>query len=71
MVRSWNQTPTENDEWSAKGTAIHDAIYRNTSSDLKTDEDRVTYSKLVRKLNMFLDYWGAGVTDEIFQEKRF
>jgi hypothetical protein len=70
LAKDCDHLPPQNDEWTKEGSLIHDAIQRNDSSILETDEQRNTYSKLTHRLNKFLVHWGAQPGEEVRYEER-
>ena len=58
------------DEWRDKGNAMHEAIFKQSSADLETDQDRMDYSKLMKRFREFLSGWGASNEDTVIREER-
>jgi Protein of unknown function (DUF2800) len=52
------------------GLAMHDAIFAQSAAKLETDQDRMDYSKIMRRFREFLSGWGAGDDDIIIREER-
>jgi hypothetical protein len=61
----------KNQQYREKGNAMHEAIYKQSAADLETDQDRMDYSKIMRRFRDFLGGWGAQDDDMIIREERF
>jgi hypothetical protein len=70
MRQEAGESGGKGDEWRDKGTAMHDAIFKQSSADLETDQDRMDYSKIMKRFREFLGGWGAMNDDTVIREER-
>ena len=70
MRQEAGESGGKGDEWRDKGTAMHDAIFKQSAADLETDQDRMDYSKIMKRFREFLGGWGAMNDDTVIREER-
>jgi hypothetical protein len=70
LAQEWGQLAEIDKVWALQGTGIHSALELQDPAGLETDEQRVIYSKLLRKLNDFLLYWHSNDNDQLITERR-
>lgn len=70
LAHDMHQAAGEDDQWAAYGTAVHEAVFKESPEGLPDDQARQDYSKTMRKMREFLASWGATNEDLIMREER-
>lgn len=70
LAHDMHQAAGQDDQWAAYGTAVHEAVFKESPEGLPDDQARQDYSKTMRKMREFLASWGATNEDLIMREER-
>ena len=70
MRQEAGESGGKGEQWREQGNAMHDAIFNQSAAGLETDQERMDYSKLMKRFRDFLGGWGADNDDTVIREER-